>query len=520
MARATPDWIDTDLADRRVALPLSAADAPWLALALLPGVLAVGVYLATNPYPAYGAGLYSAIAEAIAANGYAPPERIDGYTADGVPFAYPPLQFYLLAVLFDLGAGPAAVARFLPGIGVLAGLVPAYLLGRDYVGSRPAGAAAATLIAVNPQMLQWHVSAGGVVRAFAFLYALTAIYAGYHVFASGSRRAVVAGAVAVGLVGLTHPTYSLFTVVSYVLFWLFLDRSPAGFLRGLAVGLGGLLVASPWLAWAVTTHGPEVFTAAAGTHGGIGGGATDVLGALTGYQLVPLLAAAYLLLRGDRLLPAWVAAAALLFDQPRFVYAVGAFAVAAAAADAVRRFRVRKRLTAGGIDRGGALAAALLVAATLGGGLYLSHEMTLAADPSTPEFLDDEAVAAMEWAAAETDPDATFVVLGDAAEWFPALSERTILVGPWGVEWEDADAYDRHLEAFETASGCHSVDCVESATAAAAGSPDYVYVPKGSYTVRGHPAVGFGTLERSFGASDEWELAYENEGVAVFQRTA
>jgi hypothetical protein len=489
-----------------------------VALALLPGVVAVAVYLLTNAYPAYGAGLYAQIAERIVARGYAPPARIPGYTADGVPFAYPPLQFYVFAVLLDLGGDPVAVSRFLPGVAVVASLLPVYLLARDYTGSRPAGSAAAAMVALNPQVLQWHVSAGGVVRAFAFLYALTAIYAGYHVFTSGSRRAVVAGLLAFGLTVLTHPTYSLFVVVSYLLFWAALDRSAAGLLRGAAVGLGGTLVASPWLGWLFATHGVDVLTSAAGTHGGIGGGLTALLDGLSIYTTVPLAAAAYLLVvRRDRLLPAWVVAAELVFKQPRFSYTVGAVALAVVGLDAATRLRALDGRWLGRPERRRAAAAALILAGCLVGGSYLAYEMTLVTDPSTPAFLDDEAVAAMEWAAAETPPNATFVVVGDAAEWFPALAERTILVGPWGVEWEDPAAYDRHLEAYETLSACRSVECVERVTDAVGVSPDYVYVPKGQYTIRGAHAVQFGALERSLERSPRWERAFENRGVVIYR---
>ena len=137
-------------------------------------------------------------------------------------------------------------------------------------------------MALNPQILEWHLSAGGIVRAFAFLYAMTSIYAGYRVFVhdpGGGRRAVALGAFAFGLTVLTHPTYSLFVVVSYVLFWVLCDRSLSGFASGLAVGFGGALLASPWLVWVLTTHGIGVFTAASGTHGGVGGGASALAGA-------------------------------------------------------------------------------------------------------------------------------------------------------------------------------------------------------------------------------------------------
>lgn len=512
------------------AVPFDARDRPWLALALLPACAAVAVYLATNPYPAYGAGLYAAIAEAIVANGYAPPTSIDGYTAGGVPFAYPPLQFYVLAVLLDLGADPVVLARLLPPVAVVAVSVPAYLLGRDLTGSRPGGAAAAAALALNPQVLQWHVSAGGVVRGFAFLYAVTSVYAGYRAQATGSRRALAVAAAAFGLTVLTHPTYTLFAVAGHVVLWVALDRSPTGLLRGLAVGLGGAALAAPWLAWAVATHGPTVFAAAAGTHGGIGGGADALLGGLSAYTLVPLAAAAYLLARRRLLLPLWAVVAQLLFRQPRFLYAVGAFALAAVAVDLAGRFPERRvptlpaavagrSLPTGRNGGRAALAAGALVAATAVGGAALGAEMTLTADPSTPEFLDDADLDAMAWVEAETPSDATFVVAGDAAEWFPLLTDRTILIGPWGVEWRDPEAYYDHRDAFVALSTCDSAACVEGVADSMGASPTYVYVPKGHYTVRGHPAVSFGTLDRSFSHADGWTRAYENGGVAVYRAT-
>jgi hypothetical protein len=514
------------------AAPVDARDRVWLALALLPSVVAVAVYLVTNPYPAHGAGLYTKIATEVVANGYVPPARIPGYTASGVPFAYPPLQFYVLAVLFDLGADPLAVARLFPGIAVIGVAVPTYLLGRDIADSRPAGAGAAALVALNPQILEWHVTAGGVVRAFGFLYAMVAIYAGYRVFAArGSgdrppRRAVAVGGVAFGLTLLTHPVYSLFVVATLVLFWGVMDRSPRGLGRGLAVGLGGTLLAAPWLWWVVATHGPGVFAAASGTHGGVGGGSGALVGDLSPGLEVVVVAAVYLASRRAFLLPAWLVAAELLFRQPRFAYTVGALLVPAAVVAFVRAREIgsetvdfgSRALT--GVDRHAAAAAVVIVLGTVVGGGYFAYEATLASDPSTPEYIDSDSVEAMEWAAAETDPEATFVVLGDAAEWFPAVADRTILVGHWGVEWETPATFERQESAYEAVSRCESVDCVERETAGVADdTPGYVYVPKGQYTIRGEPAVQSGEIERSFERADDWERAYENDGVVIYAST-
>lgn len=497
--------------------PVDRDDLPWLGGGLGAGLLVVAVYLATNPYPAYGAGLYVQIATEISAHGYGLPAWIPGYSADGVPFAYPPLQFYLLAALLDLGADPVVLARLLPVVGFLALLVPVYLLGRDYTNSRPAGAAAGVVVAVNPQLVQWHLSAGGVVRAFALLYALSAIYAGYRVFETGSRRALVVGTVTFGATVLSHPTYALFVVVSYLLLWMLRDRSKTGFIAGAIVGVGGIIIASPWLVWVLTTHGADVFVAAGGTHGGIGGGIPTILDGAS-FTLLPLAGAVYLYVaRRDVFLLVWTVATELLFAQPRFVFLVGALVVAAVGVDIARRVELLDQNGSNPVDKKAALAAACLVVGTAVGGAYLAHEMTLTTDPSTPQFLDSEDLDAMTWVADETPSDATFVVVGDAAEWLPALTDRTLLVGPWGVEWRESGLYDQQLTAYESVSRCQSATCVESVTESVSASPEYVYVPKGQYTVRGESAVQFGTLERSFERSASWERAYENDGVVVYR---
>ena len=124
----------------------------------------------------------------------------------------------------------------------------------------------------------------------------------------------------------------------------------------------------------------------------------------------------------------------------------------------------------------------------------------------------------MVWAADETDPDATFVVFGDAAEWFPVYTDRTILVSPWGAEWRGPDTYEAHLSAFVNGSECATRSCAEAAMAGVDADPDYVYLPKGAYTVRGDYERANGTLAASFAESSRYERAFENDGVVVFRR--
>jgi hypothetical protein len=522
------------LEDRKLPGVLEGREWPWLAAPLLVGAVVVLAYLGTHPYPGYGAGLYLHIAERIAENGYRLPVRIPGYTAGGVPFAYPPLLFYLGALAMDLGVDPLALSRYVPAVVTVGYLVPYYFLSRELLRDRLDASLATTLLAVAAPTLQWHLSAGGFVRAPAFLLAVTGCYAGVRLFRSGGRRWLAAGTLLFGLTVLTHPVYTVFFGVSYLLLYAAFDGTLRGLLLGAVVAGGGLALAAPWWLQVLAAHGPDAFTAAAGTHSGLFGGPHRLFDQF-GYTLVsgPPLGLYFLLayagvahfLRERRLfLPAWLIVPAIVVGKERFQFVAGAMMAAVVLREGLRevverRFpaetRRRERERAAHL----ALAGAVLLAAAVGtvyaaGALPWAH----AGDSSQPQFMDGEDREAMAWAANETPPNAAFVVLGDAAEWFPLFADRTILVGPWGVEWTTPERYERQLTLYRTVSGCDSEGCLTAALSTAEVDPEYVYVPKGEYTVRGMDESDTTNLRRSLHRSGEYAQVFENGGVVVFRQ--
>lgn len=497
-------------------VPLGRADRRWLGWPLAVGLVVVALYVWANDYPAYGAGLYTLTADTIRANGYALPATVPHYGPEGVPFAYPPLVFYLLALARDLGAGTFGTALVVPPLVTVAALVPAYLLGRDIVGDRRAGTAVALLVVGNPQALEWHVSAGGLVRAPAFVFALWGAYTALRIFRDGDREWLPVGILAVLLVGLIHPTYTAFTVATYLVFWAGYDHSLAGLVEGAVVGFGALALSTPWLLAVVDIHGVAVFSGAAGTHGGIGGGLYRLREWGPTWAVVPAVTAVGLLATNRRVLGGWTLVVWLLFAQPRFAFVVGSITMVAAVALGAELAASRDIAVPQARATRVVLAALVVVSAV--GVVGVGADFT-GADGTTPEFVDDDDVAAMEWAGEETRSDATFVVLGDAAEWFPVVADRTILVSPWGAEWRGPGTYEPHLDAFITASHCDTVGCVEGEMATVDARPDYVYLPAGSYTVRGGYRWADGTLAEDFAASPGYERAFENDGVVVFRTT-
>jgi hypothetical protein len=497
----------------------------WLAIAMGLGTLVALTYYLTHPYPAFGAGLYLKIAESVLANGYQPPTAITGYTTTGVPFAYPPLAYYLVAVLIDLGFDPLAISRVLPGVMTVVYLVPFFYLAREVLDSVRQAGLATVIVALTPVVLQWHVSAGGIVRAQAFFLLLSGLYCGVKLFENG-RRWLPPAVALFGLTILAHPTYTAFYGVSYLLVFVFRDRSWRGLVNGAAVAAGGVLLAAPWWIGVAMQHGVERLTGAAATHGGLGGSPGAILGiiidpiaamnAMSLWYVLAILGSLYLLGRRRAFVPVWFLVGAFVMSEPRFSFVPGAMAIAVLLADAppFRFSRTARRPTIRLV--------ASAVLAVLVGFMLVSSGMYAAGAPvaqqnSLPAFLDDEDMAAMEWIYYNTRPDATFVALGDAAEWFPLLTDRTIAVGPWGVEWKTPQKYRHQLGLFWFLSTCNDEECLSAIMDRRNVEPNYVYVPKGEYTVRGFTQTQPPEMRASLLGNENYRLVYENEGVMVFE---
>jgi hypothetical protein len=493
-------------------------------LVLITAVFISSTYLLTHRYPAYGAGLFLKISETIVRGNYAFPDRVMGYTRSGVPFAYPPLTFYVNAVLLDLGVSPLRISRMLPAIVTSAAFVPYFYLAREFLPSSGKAGVAAIIAAVTPMLLQWHLSAGGIVRAPAFFLLLSGLYVGIRLFRYRTRLSLVVGPVLFGLLLLTHPTYSVFFAASYVLFFLREQRSLEGLGRGLVVAGGGLLIASPWIVRVTSTHGIDVFTSAAGTHGGLGAGVTvflDRVGdpfvsfpAIFVWYVLLLLGIYSLVRRRQYFLPLWFGVSVFLMDEIRFAFIPGVMILTIGVSDVLPAIRARLFGTERTPTSQIAVTAVVLCLLVSLGGLFVAGQSFTSHD-SMPAFIDREDTTAMSWVRAETPSDAEFVVIGDAAEWFPYFTDRTILVGPWGVEWKTPTAYQRQMDAYKGLSDCDTAGCLTHTLRSNGRHPEYLYVPKGQYTVRGFSSVQSNRMRRSLERSDRYEIAYENAGVLV-----
>lgn len=515
--------------------PLLGTDRRWLAVVLSVGVLVYVTYLATHSHPAYEGGLYLQIAEEIIQNGYALPEQIPYYLDGGVPFAYPPLMFYVIALITDVtGIDPVALELYGAGLVTIGSLIPYYYIAKEFLDTPRKAGIASVFFAVTPPVLRWHISAGGIVRAAAILLALCGIYVGLRLFRRGEHRArwILAGVVLFTLTVLTHPVYTVFFAGSYLLLYLGCDRTTRGLLSGVVVAGGGIVLTAPWWLQIANIHGLDIFLTASGTHTGLTGGVDRLksrfvmplwrMNALTPFYAAAFAGGLYALLRRRYLLVTWMVLASYVIGKQRFTFVAGALLVSLLVVDVIHPVVVRSLPS---FDRSHkraipTLLATVIVIGAIGTGVaFAGSQLAINHDGShtQPQTFGESDLIAAEWITNNTSRSDSFVVLGDAAEWVPYYTERTILISPWGAEWTSTARYYQEYELFRDTSTCTDVDCLQVRLGVAELDPDYVYVPTKRHTVHSEEYSGRIDLVRSMTVSDRYELVYENDGVAIFE---
>ncbi|RRJ33562.1 ArnT family glycosyltransferase [Halocatena pleomorpha] len=520
----------------------------WCVAGVLVFVPVYLAYVLTHEHPSLGGGLFLMMGEEIVAHGYTLPTRISHYTSGGIPFSYPPLMLFVVGFLLDIGAPPLALARLFPGVVVACALIVYAVAATELLQSRRQGAFAAIVVATAPSVLHLTLTAGGTVRAAALLFTSAGIYTGVRLFKTGSRTWLLASMGLFGATLLTHPLYTFFFGTSYLVLYVWLDRTVDGLLRGAVVAAGGIVLAAPWWLPVVSTHGFEVFLQAGSTHDGIGylnwyqEFPTETVSVPSPWPPLAILSGLFLLVRRKPMLPSWFVVVGFLTGRDEFLLVIGAMMVAVSLFEGVvpllRRIettvletietrdgtalsackRGAMRLRSNG-PRGCVLAILIL-------GLVTAYGTTSAAvyvaggdaDDELPMFVHGSDVTATEWVRSNTTENASFVVIGDVAEWFPLLTDRTNLVVPQGSEWEGTR--DRQMHMRDQLRPCLDASCLTSRLDQFNLDPDYVYLTASGYARKDRQAGErrWTRLGRSLRQSPDYEVVFETKGTLIVRR--
>ena len=459
-------------------------------------------------------GLYLLFAREILHHGLALPTYIPYYTLGGLPYAYPPLAFYIEALALRWLPVPTFVlVNGLPGLFSCLTVGVFFLLARQLlVEDRPALLATA-IYALLPAAFLEHLPGEGLVESLGTLLFIAGILAVVRLNQHpGWREAVLLG-LFIGLNLLASPGGAYGLALSVVVLWLFRAggrRAPLGHLL-VAVGIGLVLSTPYWLTVSLR-HTPAIFFRTFfRQHLNLGGWWLAKMGLvveqrlpLSPWGVVALIGLAAALSRREWALPLWCLAVYAIPREYTYLVAVPLALLAAhGLQEVILPGAAQPLVEKSGSGRPRRFAAGLLLLVLFAWGTLrtFAWEGTLA---ETANLVTRDEMAMMDWIHEHTSPQATFLVIGDEIEWFPVLTERTTLNVIWGSEWgKDDTVFRLHRDLM----ACNLPDCYLETAGRFGYAPDYLYLSRtGQTCTTGTTPPG-----------DALELVWENPGAILFR---
>jgi len=540
MARVPITMTRFGLLGRRKTGDLNLAFALFLAVAI--GGLVRFLPIWSSMYPLNDGGLFAHMASDLAKNGFLLP-AFTTYNGEQIPFAYPPLGLYLTAIISVFaGSDTMAVVRLLPAALSTASILALYLMAAELLRSRWRGVVAAAAFALMPHSYLWLIVGGGVTRSLGLLLSLLALQQGLRMLRTHRLGHALATAMLGGLTLLSHPQAAAFLTVSlltFLAFHVFRGRGVMAIAQLALAGLGGLVVAGPWLVAVLAKHGSQPILSAGASALDPASGASQLLGlAFADGSVLDLMTALGVLgivvriARGQWMIPVWLMFT--IFIDPR---AGANYATVPLALSVVPIFGELLQRMVPAQGRSARLtrepmpslvrthrAASVVVLLVLF--VTLRTASRTAVDPASPlHGLEVDHVAAMQWVRSDAGDNAAFAVVTGRSwesdylsEWFPVLAERTSIATVQGSEWTGIESFLTRLAMYRELQDCATATatCLESWTDGWHATGAYVFLPKGQLFGPTSPTDCCPALRETLRESTHYRVIYDGPGATIF----
>lgn len=444
------------------------------------------------------------------------------YNQNQIPFAYPPLTFFLTQLIFKLTSIPLMeLVRLMPSI-ISCLTIPAfYLLARRMLRSTEQILLATFSFALLPTAFDPLIVGGGLTRAPGLFFALL-ILAEIQLLCSEVNKTRLALTIIFGsLTVLSHPGMAWFTVYSAVLLIiLHPTKDKRKYISAFLVAIGVFLLTAPWWVTLLSRYGVTTLLSPYQTESfSISTLLTPFSFLFTNEPLVDFLAVFTFLglLTNLRLrnwqLPAWLLG--VFIFEPRLGAAYSATPVALLAGvgiEAVLNFVEKDEKTKSNNQLIKAMALGFLL-------IYSLISAYLA-----PQYrrLSQAQVESMEWIHKNTSEDAQFLVLTGydhygndyTNEWFPTLTHRHSLVTPQGYEWMPDQEFNRRasLHAELQSLAGENIANLETWVEDENLAFTHIYIARKALRKQQIPLK---TLEDTINFSSSYEILFENEDAVI-----
>jgi hypothetical protein len=449
-------------------------------------------------------GMFAVMVDDLKASHYLLP-AFTTYNHLNIPFAYPPLGFYLGRIASDLfGWSATQTLRWVPAFFASLSVPAFYLLALRLLKNKYHAAISTLFFALMPRALSWYVMGGGLTRSPGQLFMLLTLATVVRLYQENRRIDIFLAGVFGGLAVMSHPEAAVHTFVSALFLWVMLSRQRTGFINSILVGLIVLIVSAPWWLTVIHYHGIDPLLKGAAT----GQKTLAVFHLLffvfteepyaTVIAVLGLIGIARCLLRRDYLLPLWLAIPFIVEGRS----AAGPAAIPLAMLAAIGLVDV----IFVGLDVFGARYTGVQTPTSAETGteasdqvspvernifiyvlLYLifsAYQFGLGLSSATLYLPDQEA---MIWVREHTPHSSRFLVLTGTSsvscdsvlEWFPALTGRQSIFTVQGTEWTQGRNFNQYVTSTYAAQECLSsgeASCLDAAVDRSA--YDFIYLSK------------------------------------------
>lgn len=518
-----------------------------IAKLILLAALLFGGFLRFSPvlqagFPINDGGMFYSMIEELHANQFILP-KYTSYNLLDIPYTYPPLGFYLGALLKALGIDTLLVLMFLPAtVSTLSILAFFRLAYQFFEASWLKSSMAALAFALLPHSFSTSVMGGGLTRSLGQFFLLLFLASFLQSCRNPkSTRAIVYSGIFGGLSLLSHPETSVHALTTGGLIWLFFARNRAGILSATIIAILVLAVASPWWAVVLWQHGPTPFANALQTGGhslffsNLGKlisfqfGEEPLFPVITAFGIIAIL---YQLARKEYFLSLWMFLPFL--THPRSPGAIAIYpllflfsiAVTEILLPALQKSDRRKEDNHPGrplLQKSVFIVAGTITVYLLLAGLTYSTCLSSYHLPASER-------ETMQWIKNHTPEQSRFLMLSltkepmlfNSAEWFPTLTNRHSLLTLQGREWTQGDDFSEMWQSYGQWNTClyKDIHCLESLTRKNNIEFEYIYISTqtGSCSTETKWKDMHLPMINELQQSAQYHLLYENEGAILFSK--
>lgn len=488
-----------------------------------------GLYVRVFPvfganFPLVDGGMFYSMIEDLQAAHFLLP-AFTTYNQSQIPFAYPPLPFYLAGSINSLtGISLLDIIQWQPLLVSILTIPVFYYLARLITGSETRASLGTLIFALTPNSYWWNIVGGGLTRSLGALFFTLAAISAWKMYREEKPIWVAASILSGALAVLSHPEWALQSAVLFALCWLVWSKNRQGVKNSILVVVGILLLTAPWWVTVIQQHGiATLLRAGQVTHSRWLSWTILFALSFTG-EYTPVIAVFSLIglfiqiAKRDYFLPLW--ATLCLIADPRGGVAASIFPFTLLAVVAItdgiapRLFPPSEQgndndWTRALYSNAGRLFFGFFVILFLYNAYNVSETLS-------HQVLSAEKLEAIEWVKSHTESTARFLILDEQGnpllspftEWFPALAGRRSVATIQGTEWLEGNRH--YNEQYPVVTSLHSCiyENAECLRALADSVEPYDFLVLSAE----HPTLLLNSLE----GSEDFVPTYSSQQIRIF----